>query len=151
MDKIILQDLCKYEGCRCRKLSCQLKYLFWTTSFQYVFVFHKASNSRIRICRYFWTVVLHLCKLMTCIQIPAGTNIGKGLRILHFDHIVINPRAAIGDNFNVAQGVLIGNSGGKRAGVPTIGHNVYCGANSLIMEGGDNSRRQCTGCSWSLC
>ena len=29
--------------------------------------------------------------------------------------------------------MLIGNSEGKNAGVPTIGDNVYCGANSIII------------------
>lgn len=133
MNKTIQQDLYRYEGCRCKKLSCQLRYVFGTPSFQYVYFFRKASNSRMLIVCWFWMGMLHLCKLMTNIQIPAGTKIGRGFRILHFGHIVINPNAIIGSNFNIAQGVLIGNSEGKMKGVPTIGNNVYCGANCLIV------------------
>ncbi len=47
--------------------------------------------------------------------------------------IVVNPRTTIGKNFNIAQGVLIGNSEGKKSGVPKFGDNVYCGANSIII------------------
>lgn len=135
MNSSILRDLYRYEGERCKKLSCQLRYLLGTPSFQYVYVFRKASQSRWPLCRAFWYVLLHVGKLLTNIQIPVGTQIGEGLRILHFGHIVINPQAVIGRNFNVAQGVLIGNSEGKKRGVPVIGNNVYCGANSLIMGG----------------
>ena len=48
---------------------------------------------------------------------------------------MVNPYTVIGKIFNIAQGVLIGNSEGKNAGTPVIGDNVYCGANSLIFWG----------------
>ena len=135
MNKVIKQDLYRYEGYHCEKLSCQLRYMLGTPSFQCVYLFRKASNSRMLFFRYFWMGLLHLCKLMTNIQIPVGTKIGTGFRILHFGHIVINPHAVIGRNFNIAQGALIGNSEGKKRGVPVIGDNVYCGANSLVIGG----------------
>ncbi len=71
----------------------------------------------------------------TGIQIPVGTKMGEGLRISHFGNIVVNPAAKIGCNFSIAQGTLIGSAAGKRAGVPTIGDNVICSANSLIVGG----------------
>lgn len=87
------------------------------------------------LTRLFWSLLLYRTRTKTGIQIPVGTKIGLGMRILHFGTIVVNPYAVIGKNFNIAQGVLIGNSEGKNAGVPTIGDNVYCGANSLILGG----------------
>lgn len=78
-------------------------------------------------------ILLYRTRVKTGIQIPVGTKIGLGMRILHFGTIVVNPYAVIGKNFNIAQGVLIGDSEGKNAGVPTIGDNVYCGANSIII------------------
>ena len=78
-------------------------------------------------------ILLYRTRVKTGIQILVGTKIGLGMRILHFGTIVVNPYAVIGKNFNIAQGVLIGNSEGKNAGVPTIGDNVYCGANSIII------------------
>lgn len=73
--------------------------------------------------------------LKTGIQIPSETKIGKGFRIVHFGHIVINPGAEIGENFNISQGCLIGNAQGKKAGVPQIGNNVCMNANSVIIGG----------------
>lgn len=35
------------------KLSCRLKYMLVTPSFQYVYLFRKASNSRMLFFRYF--------------------------------------------------------------------------------------------------
>lgn len=77
----------------------------------------------------------------TGIQIPVGTKIGRGFRIVHFGTIVINPMTVIGNNFNIAEGTLIGNSQGKNAGTPIIGDNVCMNANSIIVGGvkiGDN-------------
>ena len=54
---------------------------------------------------------------------------------MHFGHIVVNPDAVIGKNFNISQGCLIGNSQGKSAGAPTIGDNVCMNANSIIVGG----------------
>lgn len=42
------------------------------------------------------------------IQIPIGTNIGKGFYIGHFNEIIINKNVIIGDNVNISQGVTIG-------------------------------------------
>lgn len=66
-------------------------------------------------------------------QIPPGTKIGRGFRIVHFGPVVINPRAIIGKNFNISQGTLIGYAAGKREGTPTIGDNVCMNANSSIV------------------
>lgn len=85
------------------------------------------------LTKLFWSFLLYRTRVKTGIQIPVGTKIGLGMRILHFGTIVVNPYAVNGKNFNIAQGVLIGNSEGKNAGVPTIGDNVYCGANSIII------------------
>lgn len=132
-NRSILEDLYRYEGKRSRKLSVKLKYLFCVPGFTYVFFFRHASQSRFRFSRLFWSVFLHLTKVITHIQIPVCTKIGRGFRIVHFGHIVINPNAVIGENFNISQGCLIGNAQGKKAGVPTIGNNVCMNANSVIV------------------
>lgn len=62
------------------------------------------------------------------ISIPPETKIGAGLYIGHFGGIVITPKAIIGKNFNISQGVTIGySSRGKSKGYPVIGDNVYIG------------------------
>lgn len=132
-NKSILEDLYRYEGKNSGKLSVKLKYLFCVPGFTYIFFLRHASESRFVIARLFWSVFLHLTKVITQIQIPACTKIGKGFRIVHFGNIVINPDAVIGDNFNIYQGCLIGNAQGRNAGVPTIGNNVCMNANSIIV------------------
>ena len=48
--------------------------------------------------------------------------------------IAINPKAKLGKNINIAQGVTIGQENrGKREGVPTIGNEVWIGTNAVIV------------------
>ena len=128
-------DLYRCEGERAGKLSVKLKSIFFTPGRNYIFLFRHASNTKNKLAKIFWSSLLHVTKVITGIQIPRGTRIGRGMRILHFGTIVVNPETLIGKNFNIAQGVLIGNSEGKNAGTPKIGDNVYCGANSVILGG----------------
>ena len=128
-------DLYRCEGERADKLSVKLKSILFTPGRNYMFLFRHASTAKNKFSRMFWSSLLFITKVKTGIQIPKNTKIGRGMRILHFGTIVVNPGTVIGKNFNIAQGVLIGNSEGKKAGVPTIGDNVYCGANSLILGG----------------
>ena len=95
--------------------------------------------------------MLTRAKFKTGVQIPAGTRIGKGFRMLHFGNVVVHPDTVIGDNCNIAEGVLIGSSFIKGVGgVPTIGNNCCLFANSIVL-GGDKTGRQCVGCTRSIC
>ena len=85
------------------------------------------------------------------ISIPRGASIGPGFRIYHFGTIVINPKAVIGKNFSIHQGVTIGvknsyfdvvtigdnvtiGAGAKVLGNIRIGNNVTIGANAVVMS-----------------
>lgn len=60
------------------------------------------------------------------VQIPIGTKIGRGFYIGHYNCIVVNKEAVIGDNVNISQGVTIGQVNlGAKEGTPVIGNNVY--------------------------
>jgi len=111
----------------------RLKYVFCVPGFTYTFFFRHASQSKNRFLRIVYSFFLHITKFITHIQIPVGTNIGRGFRIVHFGDIVVNPDAVIGVNFNISQGCLIGNAQGKNAGVPTIGNNVCMNANAVVI------------------
>ena len=69
-------------------------------------------------------------------QISYKTEIGGGLYLGHWGPVVVNPKAKIGKNCNLAHGVTIGqtNRGGKE-GVPEIGDNVWIGTNAVIVGG----------------
>lgn len=141
MKKIIRKDLYRYIGEDCKSNFWLTRYVLFTAGFRYIYFYRHAQYARFAITRLFWTFLLRQCMLRTGIQIPAQTKIGEGFRIVHFGHIVINPEAIIGKNFNISQGCLIGNSQGKKSGVPTIGDNVCMNANSVIVGGvtiGDN-------------
>lgn len=141
MHKIIKEDLYRYIGKECNSILMQLRYIIFTPGFRYIYFFRKTQLASNALCRLFYHWCLRRCMLRYAIQIPYTTKIGRGFRIVHFGHIVINPGAVIGKNFNISQGALIGNAQGKRSGVPIIGDNVCLNANATIIGGvtiGDN-------------
>ena len=128
-------DFYRNEGPRSYHWHVRMRKILFTPSSTYTYLFRQTQDAGCKLTHFFWASLLHVTKIITAIQIPPTISIGRGLRILHFGAIVVNPEAVIGKNFNIAQGVLVGNSEGKRAGVPRIGDNVYCGANSIIIGG----------------
>lgn len=81
-------------------------------------------------------------EIVSGISIPSSAQIGNSFYIGHFGGIIFNANTIIGVNCNISQGVTIGISGlNEKRGVPTIGNNVYIGANSVLagkIEIGDN-------------
>jgi serine O-acetyltransferase len=98
-----------------------------------------------RICNYFYVnnkkMLLFLFKIFNryyqtkyCISLPYETKIGSGLYLGHIFSIIVSPKAIIGKNVNLSQGVTIGfASRGSRKGYPTIGDNVYIGPGAVII------------------
>ncbi len=73
-------------------------------------------------------------QVLTGISLPAGSQIGRGLYIGHFGHIIIHSEAKMGYNCNISQGVTIGiTARGKRQGVPRFGNRVFVGPNAIIL------------------
>lgn len=69
-------------------------------------------------------------------QISAKTQIGEGLYLGHWGAVVVNPKAKIGKNCNLAHGVTIGQTNrGEKKGVPQIGDQVWIGTNAVIVGG----------------
>lgn len=136
--KLIISDYKKYKnyGGNC------LSIIFLTQGFWAVFQYRIASmfyrNLNIPILR---QLVLILClgwqkiiEMITGISIPASVQIGSSFYIGHFGGIILNAKTRIGNNCNISQGVTIGVSGlYSKRGVPTIGNNVYVGANAVIV------------------
>jgi len=110
MTGIIYDDLYRYVGNR--KFSVLLRYIFFTAGYRYVFLLRKTQYSKTLFSKVLWKFLLRQCMLKTGIQIPSETKIDRGFRIVHFGNIVINPATVIGKNFNISNGVTIGNSEG---------------------------------------
>ena len=70
-----------------------------------------------------WTVGIHLFP---------ETRIGPGFYIGHYGGIWITPRATLGANCSVGQGVTIGVAGRDRSRGPELGDRVWVGPNSTI-------------------
>lgn len=82
----------------------------------------------------FWRWILRKHQIKYGFQIYPETQIGEGLYLGHWGALVINPKAKIGRNCNIAQGVTIGQQNrGKNEGYPTIGDEVWIGPNAVIV------------------
>lgn len=106
--------------------------------------FHPLVRSRRRWLRRAAHVVsvfaVKAVEVVAGISLSPEADVGGGLYIGHFGHVVINPRARIGRNCNLSPGVVIG-SGGRgeeeggrsREGVPVLGDRVYVGPGAVIF------------------
>jgi len=75
-----------------------------------------------------------LVQIMWGIELPRSAMIGPGLYIGHFGGITIAPGVIIGRNCDISQHITIGLSGqGEKAGVPTIGDNVYIAPGAQVF------------------
>ena len=135
MNNYIKEDLFRYIGKDANQILMQLRYILFVSGFQYIYFFRKTQGACCKLTRLFYAALLKLCSYKFAIQIPAETKIGRGFRIVHWGHIVVNPGTIIGKNFNISQGCLIGNAQGKKCGTPVIGDNVCMNANSIIIGG----------------
>lgn len=81
-----------------------------------------------------WRLILRHYQIKYGFQIYPETQIGEGLYLGHWGALVINPKAKIGKNCNIAQGVTIAQANrGKNKGVPVIGDEVWIGPNAVIV------------------
>ena len=87
-----------------------------------------------KIAFFFIKLVLRKLSYKFGIQIPSATQIGRGFYIGHFNEIIVNGSAIIGDNVNISQGVTIGQvNRGLKKGAPIIGNEVYIGPGAKII------------------
>lgn len=130
----IKEDLYRYEG----RWSWSLfwRYFLFTPGFRYTVLWRKTKAS-CGISRFVWMLILRHYQIKYGFQIPFQTKIGRGFRIAHFGAIAVNPAAEIGDNFNIAQGSVIGYAPPRKeqleGGCPKIGNNVCVGANAIVI------------------
>lgn len=82
----------------------------------------------------FWRLILRHYQIKYGFQIYPETQIGAGLYLGHWGALVINPKAKIGKNCNIAQGVTIAQANrGRNEGVPEIGDEVWIGPNAVLV------------------
>ena len=128
---IFKKDLYRWYGEKGENLKQRL---FRPNEIKYMYWFRKAQAAQNPISQIFARLNLLRVSRKSNIQIPSSTQIGEGFYIGHTGRIIINPRAVLGKNINIATGVTIGQENrGKGKGIPTIGDNVWIGTNSVIV------------------
>lgn len=132
---VIKCDLYRYFGKE--SLRNFLYCLFRQPGFRYTYILRKCAYYKQKspyIKYYLFKFLLEHYQYKYQFQIPPECIIGKGLYLGHFGTIIINPKAVLGNNINIAPGTVIGQTNrGKDKGVPTIGNIVWIGANSVIV------------------
>lgn len=140
---LIHSDLYRYTGQISRK--ALLKCLWQEPGFRYTYLLRKTRRHYLQKNQFrfqLYRLLLRRYKMIYGYEIPYQTAIGKGFYIGHLGGIAVNPRTVIGSNVNIHKGVTIGKTNrGQRQGCPTIGNQVWIGANAVIVgkvQIGDN-------------
>ena len=108
--------------------------IFRTIELKYIRTFRKLQASKNVFSKTFYRLKLRRLSLKSQIQIPGCTKIGEGLYIGHSGRIIINNKAILGKNINLATGVTIGQENrGARRGTPIIGDNCWIGTNAVVV------------------
>ena len=74
-----------------------------------------------------------LSQILTGIDLPCETTVGKRLLIEHFGGIVVSGDAVLGDDVVLRNGVTIGLKRTGERGAPVIGNRVDIGAGAKIL------------------
>ena len=77
-------------------------------------------------------LVKALNQFLTGADLASSAVVGAGLQLFHPFGVVIGPFVVIGDRARIMQGVTLGHG---RGGSPTIGDDVFIGANAVIVGG----------------
>jgi serine O-acetyltransferase len=72
-------------------------------------------------------------QMLTGIELPCETQVGRRLRIEHFGGIIVSGDAVIGDDVVIRQGVTIGLKRTNQRGAPQIGNRVDIGAGAKLL------------------
>ena len=86
------------------------------------------------------SLIYQFLTIATGTEIPLNVKLGKGLYLPHTAGVILAGLTTVGDYCVICPGVVLGTNG--RGQTPTIGHNVYIGANVVIVgpvEVGDNA------------
>lgn len=93
-----------------------------------------------KLIKKIFLVIIRIIQLIFCeipfgVEIPFKVKIGKGLRLIHLNGIIIGSQAQIGENCTIFHQVTIGANEHKlnNRKSATIGNNVYIGCGAKII------------------
>ncbi|KRN88442.1 serine O-acetyltransferase [Ligilactobacillus ceti] len=132
VNDLIKEDLYRYYGSTSFKSF--LKALYRNPGFKYMYFHRKINSTRLTFMKIIYKIILKHLSIRYHFQIPTAVEVGGGFYIGHFGAIVINPKAKLGKNINIHQGVTIGQTNrGNKKGTPIIQDEVWIGINSVIV------------------
>ncbi|MEE1675899.1 hypothetical protein SNR37_001226 [Agarivorans aestuarii] len=100
-----------------------------------IVMFYRLATHKNPLIKLFSIPLYKVIRIVSGVQIPRATKIGKGLFLPHFGNIVLNKKAQYGDDLTIYHGVTVGAKGGASsdAGVPTIGNKVRLSAGAVVL------------------
>lgn len=82
---------------------------------------------------FLYKVLKVVSEVLTGIELPCETTLGKRFRIDHFGGIVISGDAVFGDDCVIRNGVTVGLKHAGQRGAPVLGNRVDIGAGAKIL------------------
>lgn len=79
-----------------------------------------------------YVIFLKLIHWTFGVHIFPETQIGPGLYVGHYGDIWVSPKATLGANCNIGQGVVIGVAGADTKGGPVLGDRVWLGPKATV-------------------
>jgi serine O-acetyltransferase len=73
------------------------------------------------------------CQILTGIDLPCETRVGRRLLLEHFGGIIISGDSVIGDDVVIRHGVTLGLARSGQAGSPVLGNRVDVGAAAKFL------------------
>jgi serine O-acetyltransferase len=80
-----------------------------------------------------YKILKPVSEVLTGIELPCETTLGRRFRIDHFGGIVISGDAVFGDDCVIRNGVTVGLKHTGQRGAPTLGNRVDIGAGAKIL------------------
>ncbi len=95
---------------------------------------YRVQPRAVRMFFSFFYKLLKLCsQILTGIDLPCETELGRGFKIEHFGGIIISGDARFGDDCIVRNGVTVGLRRTHERGAPHFGNRVDIGAGAVIL------------------
>lgn len=80
-----------------------------------------------------YRVLFKLVQIITGIELPCETEVGRNFIIDHHGGIVVSGYARFGDNCRIRTGVVVGLKDVQHVAAPVIGSNVDIGAGAKVL------------------
>jgi len=84
---------------------------------------------------FLYKLLFAFIQIVTGIELPCETKIGRRFKIEHFGGIIVSGDAVFGDDVLIRNGVTVGLRTTGRRGSPFIGNRVDIGAGAKLLGG----------------